>query len=193
MIVVGFDPGSAHFARCVLDVTPTSATFVSCGVFEVGHIVPLKKPRRFRDGRMQTEERIVDAADVEELSSHVRGLLASLDGHYIGSLLCACERRARISPRKGNMVSAELASQLATAKELGGGAVEIARFIGYRISLVTPEEWRKALCGDHHADDKMVGAAIPLAIAGWPKRSNPHERDAAGVALYAARRFIAGH
>lgn len=197
MRVIGLDPGSGHFARCVLDVTATSADFVSCDVIEVGHMVQLRKPRKRKGGAVQTEERVVEAADIEQFASAIRGALQEEKNRFFGEpsgalpIQCACERRARISPRgNGGQVSAEMASQLATAKELGGGAVEIARFLGYRIGLVTPEEWRKALCGDSHADDKAVKAGIELAVRGCPKRWNPHERDAAGVALFAARREL---
>jgi predicted RNase H-like nuclease (RuvC/YqgF family) len=33
--------------------------------------------------------------------------------------------------------------------------------------------------------DQQLAHIIPLAVRGWPKRSNPHERDAAAAALWA--------
>ncbi len=189
MRVTGHDPGSGHYATCVIDVTTSDATYVSSAVIDIGHMVQLVKPRSKKNGATQTEERRIDAKDIARFEGNITDeLMSDVSRH-----LCAYERRERISPRnvKGGprgMVSAELASQLANAKELGGAAAAIARFLGYRVTPVTPEEWRKALCGDSHADEKKVKAAIITNIRGWPKSSNAHERDAAGVAWFAARR-----
>ena len=192
MIVVGVDPGSGHFARSTLDVTPTRATFVYTHVYDVGHKVKLAKPRRRKDGKVQSEERIIDANDMLELASYVRGYLETVRVGLRETPVFAVEHRPRVFPTKGKMVSAEMASQLKNADALGMLSAGIAWMLGYRIELVTPEEWRQALTGGRHADDKLVGAAVPLAIQGWPTRSTAHARDAAGVALFAARRVSMG-
>ena len=40
--------------------------------------------------------------------------------------------------------------------------------------------------------DQQIGRSIPLAVRGWPKRSNPHERDAAAAALWALQQAELG-
>lgn len=39
--------------------------------------------------------------------------------------------------------------------------------------------------GEKLKPDQQLAHIIPLAVRGWPKRSNPHERDAAAAALWA--------
>lgn len=38
--------------------------------------------------------------------------------------------------------------------------------------------------GEEETADQQIAAIIPLAVRGWPKRSNKHVRDAAVAALY---------
>ena len=191
MRIVGCDPGSGHFARTTLDIeTPSRrARYITHEVYDVGHMVPLAKPRRRKDGKTQTDERVVSAEDIEQLACSLRGYLETARVNHPG-IVFAYERRARVFPSKGHMVSAELASQLKTAEGLGMMAAGIAWMLGYRMMPVSPEEWRKSVAGDIHADDKAVGVAIPLCVADWPARSNPHARDAAGVAAFAGRKAI---
>jgi Holliday junction resolvasome RuvABC endonuclease subunit len=202
VIVIGWDTGSGHCAHCLLDVTRTSATYISSGVIEVGHMVPLAKPRTFRGGRRQTEERVVLSDDIGAFYSQARGMMAVVAGGIawprVGAMalpeLCAIERRPRVSPRGerapgvGGTVSAELASQLKTSAEMGMIVYAVAAGLGYRVELASPEETRKATCGNAHAEDSAVKAFCELAITGWPKKSNYHVRDAAITALVCARR-----
>lgn len=51
------------------------------------------------------------------------------------------------------------------------------------VAAVAPEEWRKWLTGRRNPTDKQVKAAL-AARGVLPPRSNPHLRDALGVALY---------
>ncbi len=57
----------------------------------------------------------------------------------------------------------------------------------------TEREWREWLLGYARPPkgcestiDQLVAVAIPRRIKGWPKVSNKHARDAAGVALHVA-------
>lgn len=65
---------------------------------------------------------------------------------------------------------------------------------GARIVEPTAAEVRRALGvkfgaqrgkGPRLTVDQQIAHIIPLAVRGWPKRSNPHVRDAAAAALYA--------
>lgn len=71
------------------------------------------------------------------------------------------------------------------------GALAVA---GARIVEPTAAEVRHALGvkfgaqrgrGPKLTVDQQIGHIIPLAVRGWPKRSNPGERDAAAAALWA--------
>lgn len=188
MIVIGWDTGSGHVGRCKLEVTRASAVYVFADEINVGHKVPLKRPRVRKNGAVQTEELVMTEADIASFygvaSSYLR--LSVEDGS-----LCVVERRERVHAIKGKPVSTTQATQLKTADWLGGEIASAARGMGYGVHLIPPEEWRKALTGNIHASNAEISEAVSLSIDGWPKRSNPHMRDAAGMALYCARREMA--
>jgi len=46
-------------------------------------------------------------------------------------------------------------------------------------------DWRRDVCGNGSATDAVIKDAVTRLVRGWPKRSNAHHRDAAGVALAA--------
>jgi hypothetical protein len=78
---------------------------------------------------------------------------------------------------------------IATARaagELGGAAM--AR--GYRVEYITAADWRAGLLGVANAHDPAVRAWVEEHIQGWPKKSNPHTRDAAALAVFAGRRWL---
>lgn len=187
ILVVGWDTGSGHLGRCTLRVSMTRAEFISADTIDVGHVVTLRKPRVFKGGRTQVEERIVNADDIEECAAKVRGYL-TVARVGEGKPLCAIERSVKVAPRP--RFTAQMATQLKTADWIGGDIAGQARHLDYRVCVHTPEEVRGSLCGNQRATDDMVKAAIELAVSGWPKRSNPHVRDAGAVALYAARRWL---
>lgn len=187
ILVVGWDTGSGHLGRCTLRVSTTRAEFVDAETIDVGHVVTLRKPRVFKGGRTQVEERIVNAADLEECAAKVRGYLAVARVGE-GKPLCAIERSVKVAPRP--RFTAQMATQLKTADWIGGDIAGQARHLEYHVCVHTPGEVRGTLCGNQLATDDMVKAAIELAVSGWPKRSNPHVRDAGAVALYAARRWL---
>jgi hypothetical protein len=80
---------------------------------------------------------------------------------------------------------------IATARAAGelGGA---AKARGYRVEYVTAADWRAGLLGAANAHDKAIAAWVAEHIQGWPKKSNPHTRDAAALAVFAGRRWLRG-
>lgn len=48
-------------------------------------------------------------------------------------------------------------------------------------------EWRHRIVGKPSATDAEIANVIPRRVVDWPSRSNNHERDAAGAAVYAAQ------
>jgi Holliday junction resolvasome RuvABC endonuclease subunit len=65
---------------------------------------------------------------------------------------------------------------------------ENARHLGVLVVELTAVEWRKQVCGRPNAKDSQVKTAIAQLVRNWPRVSNPHHRDAAGVALAASWR-----
>lgn len=63
---------------------------------------------------------------------------------------------------------------------------------GYAVEVASAQEWRTGLgCRGTVAEsaDSAVAQMIRLRIPSWPKVSNGHARDAAGVALYCLERM----
>jgi len=87
---------------------------------------------------------------------------------------------------------AGMASALLAAERLGGRLYQLAEDHGIPAHTITAAQWRKAITGNGRATDEAIKAAILLRCAGWPKRSNAHERDAAGVAIVGAEQVILG-
>lgn len=72
------------------------------------------------------------------------------------------------------------------AARIGGELAGYARALGLRVVAVSAHEWRRAIVGKRNASDADIKAAVSRLVD-LPKRSNAHERDAIGVALYAER------
>lgn len=158
MIFAGIDPGGRHVAACLLRRRAPHHALVSALSFDV------------------------EAARTAE---HLRAAVAKVVAYVEpGAVACGVETIHDVhgSPRMGTSYAQGLAScsllagRLAQALE--GGFLEVR----------TPsrEEVRRALCGSASADDATVKRVVMARIAGWPKVSNTHERDAALVALWTA-------
>jgi Holliday junction resolvasome RuvABC endonuclease subunit len=84
------------------------------------------------------------------------------------------------------------------AKHVLAGGVLAGRFtgwamaLGYQVETASAQEWRTGLgCRGTVAEkaDAAVADMVRLRIPSWPKVSNGHARDAAGVALYCLERM----
>lgn len=78
------------------------------------------------------------------------------------------------------------AEGLARGNWIGGLLAGLARAQQVRVVTVEAREWRQALVGSRTASDAQVASMVRLRVANWPRRSNEHERDAAGVAIWAS-------
>jgi Holliday junction resolvasome RuvABC endonuclease subunit len=87
---------------------------------------------------------------------------------------------------KGNGASGHLIATADFAGELRGMGQTLARFAGggKRVTDFTAREWRKALVGKPNPENNEITPVVLRLVNGWPKRSNNHERDAAGVAAF---------
>jgi Holliday junction resolvasome RuvABC endonuclease subunit len=95
----------------------------------------------------------------------------------------AVELVAKVYNRPG--FSTDMASELAKTERVGGLIVGAARMLHFTWSEPAAPEWRKQLCGDRQAEDSLIQTVIEARVQGLPKRTNKHERDAMGVAIYA--------
>jgi len=97
--------------------------------------------------------------------------------------LVAIERVVNVhgSARMGS----SYAEGLVHAAWIGGELAGIAHVIGCRVETVQAGVWRQALCTSRVASDGEVKQMVRLRVPDWPPKSNEHERDAAGVALWA--------
>lgn len=79
--------------------------------------------------------------------------------------------------------------QAANAAGIARGAAEVANETRVAVSVLEcpAVRWRKDVVGKGSATNAEVKAAVLRLVGGWPKRSDNHERDAAGVAIHAAR------
>lgn len=207
MRVIGIDSGSSHFAYCALDIEQSKEvgnrglivrrvpylfeSVPGSKVIDVGRDVQRAHPKRTRSGRVLTTKHVVDQDSLNALYSQLRPLLErARAGHP--RIMLAVERRCDVTPRAGGITSS-MATELKAAAETGMIAWTLARSLGYITDMASPDEWRASLCGSRKATDALIGAAVPLAVQDWPKRSNAHERDAAGVALFCGRREVIAH
>lgn len=115
----------------------------------------------------------------------VRELLASMNPNVV-----AVEWVQGISyGAKGGGVVPHLIASAAVA----GGIEWVALGRGIRTVRLPARDWRRTLFALPHASDKDIAHRLPgLFAAGWPKKSNVHQRDAAGCALACAWSLMAG-
>lgn len=115
--------------------------------------------------------------------SNVDGVADAIERHG-PVLLVALEQPA------GYAYSIERSKDLIETARVGGLINGIATLRGIEVKAFPATEWRRSVVGKGNASNKLISLVVPRQIKGWPKRSNNHERDAAGVALYVGRRLF---
>ena len=163
--VLGIDPG-ATIGWGILDVGPRVAHFVLCGDFSARTDVEL----------------LAALAELERLAvAHVPAVVAVervVDVH-------GCER-----------MGSGYAEGLARSNWVGGEIAGLARAMAnqdrragrprpLQVATVAATCWRSVLVGSRSATDARVAQMIRLRVPTWPAVSNAHQRDGAGVALWA--------
>lgn len=100
-----------------------------------------------------------------------------------GVLHVAVEQVRQVVERDGFSIS--MAAELARAERVGGLIVGAARILGMQWSEPSAPAWRQSLCGQRQASDALIKTIMEARVHGLPARTNPHQRDAMGVAIYA--------
>lgn len=93
---------------------------------------------------------------------------------------------------EGVMFGNHSAKHVLAGGVLAGRITGWAMAMGYPTETASAQEWRTGLgCRGTVAEsaDSAVAQVVKLRIPSWPKVSNGHARDAAGVALYVLERL----
>lgn len=76
-----------------------------------------------------------------------------------------------------------IVAALISSAHAAGLVCAIAWAEGVELVEMTATQWRKIVLGNGSATDERIADVVPKLIHGWPKRSNKHTRDAAGLAV----------
>lgn len=160
MICLGVDPSTSGCAYAMLDVTGGDRRFLACGELE-------------------------DIAALDEVVFRHRPELLAVE----------CPLGLNVHPRPFASAD-ELQKAIMMLRSMGAALMRASRVVGYVSCLarqrgvpcleLAPAKWRGIIGANGKEQDAAVKEAIQMLIAGWPKRSNCHVRDAAGTALAAA-------
>lgn len=93
------------------------------------------------------------------------------------------------SPEGGGFSPARVKNIILTSRWAGKFSA-VATERGCRVVEAPPEEWRKAIVGKRTPSDREIKDVVVPMIFGWPRQSRDHHRDAAGMAMYAARMVV---
>jgi Holliday junction resolvasome RuvABC endonuclease subunit len=96
--------------------------------------------------------------------------------------LIAGERVDAFAIEKPVPRAANALAQLIGTAWIGGLIEGILRSKTDRIQTMTSYDWKRTLCGNHVANDAIVANALGH-FSDVPKRTNPHSRDAAAIAI----------
>ncbi len=117
----------------------------------------------------------LDAGTVESAPDHILALLTRVDAVAVEKV----EGYAFGGTGKGGGVVAALIE----SSGVGRGISWLAHSKAIPCVEMSALEWRKTVLGQPSATDATIKRVIPSLIRGFPKTSNVHVRDAAGVAL----------
>jgi crossover junction endodeoxyribonuclease RuvC len=156
-LVLGFDPG-VHLGWCALRMGGGAPVHVASGVVAV------------------------DLAAGDPGLATLRAELGALLSRF-APVLVAVERIQRVHPCP--RLGPSYASGLVLAAHVAGEVAGFAAARDVEVRTGTREAARAALGLAPAAKDAAVAVEVRARVAGWPPRSNEHERDAAAVALLA--------
>lgn len=187
-IVAGLDSGSRSLAIAIGqgDTRPVALRYLR--TFDVGESVPLLKPKiiKYAGGveHTVTTKRVLSAEFVTRLADEVVRILLQykverLIVEHVDSVHISAEQvKAASSISTALIRTVWLATEIAVRARLAG--IEIVR--------VRHVSWVAKVCGKLRDEDgtRMLPEAVAEAVTGWPRGTNEHEYDAAGIMVYGA-------
>lgn len=198
----GIDPGSGHLAVVITngDTIPLSL-HVQPKTFEVGRLVPRKKPIVTTSGYTLTHRRELDSPDVQKVALEVlayllehsveRAVIEWIDTVHIGKK----KGKEGVSPAEAAAVSTALSRTMWVAAIVG----EKLEQAGIQVVRVLRATWAGRVAGTAAPKGRgraELGPAVEAQLLGWaehdakrferPAKGLEHERDAAGCAIWDA-------
>jgi Holliday junction resolvasome RuvABC endonuclease subunit len=158
---MGVDPGPAVSAWTLLDGTGERPSFLATGMLHGA-----------QSAGLHSELSAIQVESPSALRREVLTVVEAVEGYAFSA-----------TSRRGGgqaVVAALLKTSLVVGEHLG-----YLRAQGWPVRTMTAREARTAVIDKGSAKDATVKIAVERLIAGWPKRSNVHSRDAALVALAA--------
>lgn len=181
MILVGIDPGPTTSGYAILHLE--------------GALSPGRAPRLSygAKGEFDSDDTASLRRAIVEVPSMAYGTAANvvvierLEGYTYPGRSFVASRAIAETVRMGERIRGRAIALLsdAHARQAAANAVVFGRDVR-RVPVVADVVARAAratVCGKGSAKDRTVKTCVERFIAGWPKRSNVHERDAALVAM----------
>lgn len=117
-----------------------------------------------------------------DMAAQVADRLRASAGMFGRSLIVGVETIAGFTHgRKGRGVKA-LTKHINEASEFGGEIAGMARMMALPVTKMPATEWRRIVGAGATGSDADVKACLSVLVAGLPKKSNAHLRDAVGCA-----------
>lgn len=195
MICFGFDPGSSRVGYAGIRVSQFDCSgkpfsHIVSGSIDVGHSIPLAKPKRVKGGNPILNETVIDDQDLANLRETVRGILLPLSIETSVKRRVIVERVIHVYPRgrlaKMGGIDAPSATYVANAQWVGAEIAAIAVQLGYETITRSADDMRQAAIGKRQAEDSEVKAYVLSTVKDWPSQSNSHGRDGAVAAIAGA-------
>jgi Holliday junction resolvasome RuvABC endonuclease subunit len=111
-------------------------------------------------------------------------ILASIE-RRAGDLLGVVVETPAIVYGRGAQLAARAETLLSVA-EAAGYLRGCCRGLGVPAVRITPEQWRRHLCGKASASDEVIAVMVSRLLVGLPAGRLEHEHDALGAALAVA-------
>ena len=183
----GLDPGSRKVGLCIAEGDTLPLKCIDLRTLLVGRRVELPKPKEVkkRDGTTYTKTHIVEFDDelVDSLAAEIVQILLS---HNVKRLILEHVFEAHLQKSDGFKAS-NSTTQLLRSMWVSTTIRDAAKAAGIEVVRVRATTWRAKVAGRQKRGGdgaERIPAAIAAGFTNWPAKSDEHERDAAGLALY---------
>lgn len=188
-IVAGVDTGTHWVGVVVASCGTDSVEAQLIKTFEVGRVVPLKKPRRIElaggGQRIIDSKRVLDFNDASVVADLIVADLARFQVSELWIEFVESVHIDRADARSSSGVATELMKSMWIAVLLA----ERARCLGINVHRVQAASWRAKILGrksGHGESPELIPDVLAKGFVNWPSMddTNVHEQDAGGVVLY---------
>lgn len=139
--------------------------------------------------RRPTVARMSTIDSLDEARNLIGTIESETEGGEIPSVVVGVERNGFHGRRDGAIDPKHWGDSMWCGGEIAGFCRGLKYgFYGFDTFEFSALEWRRAVIGKSNASDAEVKRVLSALVA-LPARSNAHERDAVGLALYVERRI----